>query len=887
MNFVKFCKEGGRNMENIANMMGYGKDRQYVVLTLDTEKNTYYGDIFNHGGFERMISTNPLNPDTDGDGLLDGYSANVTGPSWDRVHKYADVYAKLNSTWGGWSTALCEMDLHTDPFNPDTDGDGIADGAEAKLVVAMLDASGIVALNLSLIGAVLHSRDYDNDSIPDSVEYEEFEWAQEHDESEFMSVVNASDASEDFDYDGLTNLQEYRLDAALDYDADGILDIYDEDDDNDGIPTSVEIQYHLNAFNAADANGDLDHDGLSNLFEYEHNLSISDADSDHDGINDGKELNYWESRLSTMHPDWSAEQVLNMAVNYTLNPDVDNDSIPDGKEIKGYTVKIITGWAKNGTPISEKRFVAPSELDPLTPYTNSSGVYLDTDEDGIPDVVEKWFGNVSIITNYTYRQEFISLFGWSLYDKYSWVIGYFWTIYNHDYKEHHNHTSAFQNATEWLQDQFNPMVVDKTPPVISLFELRWEVQFSVSMEPVKVYAKIHLVVRDVGGIYSLRIVDESSGAVYTVDTSNHETMYDVQHRFKASALDASFGAVKIRVTTWDYAGNTLSVEKKLKGELEQMLDVLAEMWSEFWAKLCEAAQAVANAVNVILKWLEDLISSVFTYIAEMIKAGFHKLIDAMKNFIGAVVEWIEAGSSETTSGKVFTVNGKLADSNDVTPVHRHGALYYVIDALNAFMELICAMAMWIMALFLSAIVALAILKFVTGGMEAFLEFVGGELIKNEIVPLLFTAGVLELGNTVADILKLDNPLGALMEWIGISGAEVEHLYTLYDIQKAKMSGKIHLWGYFIGLVLAISGMLAPIVIPMLNLDHNGTLYADYVCIVIALGGFVYSRWLAKHDKPTEAVQESNKLIPILEFILSLMGVVTPIVKTIGDLSGGE
>ncbi len=166
------------------------------------------------------------------------------------------------------------------PFNPDTDGDGIGDGAEAKFVVALLDASGM-ALNLSLIGAVLHSRDYDND----------------------------------------------------------------------GIPTSVELQYHLNPYDASDANGDLDHDGLSNLFEYEHNMSINDADSDHDGINDGDELSYWESRLSTMHPGWSAEQVLNMSVNYTLNPDVDNDSIPDGKEIKGYTVKIITGWDSKGEPM--------------------------------------------------------------------------------------------------------------------------------------------------------------------------------------------------------------------------------------------------------------------------------------------------------------------------------------------------------------------------------------------------------------------------------------------------------------------------------------------------------------------------------------------------------
>ncbi len=162
-----------------------------------------------------------------------------------------------------------------------------------------------------------------------------------------------------------------------------------------------------------------------------------------DGINDGDELHYWNVTRGLP---------LNESIAYCKNPDVDNDSIPDGKEIKGYTVKIITGWDSKGEPISEKRFISPSELDPLTPYTNSSGVYLDTDKDGIPDVVEKWFGNASIVTNHTYRQEFIQKFGWSLYHRYSWVIGYFWTIYDRDYKEHHNKTSAMQNATQWLQD---------------------------------------------------------------------------------------------------------------------------------------------------------------------------------------------------------------------------------------------------------------------------------------------------------------------------------------------------------------------------------------------------------------------------------------------------
>ena len=38
-------------------------------------------------------------------------------------------------------------------------------------------------------------------------------------------------------------------------------------------------------------------------------------------------------------------------VNYTLNPDVDGDNIIDGKEIKGYSVKIIVRWKSDRTLI--------------------------------------------------------------------------------------------------------------------------------------------------------------------------------------------------------------------------------------------------------------------------------------------------------------------------------------------------------------------------------------------------------------------------------------------------------------------------------------------------------------------------------------------------------
>ena len=89
---------------------------------------------------------------------------------------------------------------------------------------------------------------------------------------------------------------------------------------------------------------DINSYGLSNLFEYQHNLYITQADTDHDGIADGEEYHYWQNRLKESYPNWDDNTINTTAISYCLNPDVDNDSIPDGKEIRGYRVKIITGW---------------------------------------------------------------------------------------------------------------------------------------------------------------------------------------------------------------------------------------------------------------------------------------------------------------------------------------------------------------------------------------------------------------------------------------------------------------------------------------------------------------------------------------------------------------
>src|SRR5205823_3900651 len=67
------------------------------------------------------------------------------------------------------------------------------------------------------------------------------------------------------------------------------------DSDNDGIPDDYEIAHGLNPNNPVDALEDPDHDGLTNLQEYQLGTDMNNADSDGDGIKDGDEVNKYHT----------------------------------------------------------------------------------------------------------------------------------------------------------------------------------------------------------------------------------------------------------------------------------------------------------------------------------------------------------------------------------------------------------------------------------------------------------------------------------------------------------------------------------------------------------------------------------------------------------------
>lgn len=140
----------------------------------------------------------------------------------------------------------------------------------------------------------------------------------------------------DPDHDGLTNLQEYQHGT----------DPMNPDTDGDGMPDGWEVAHHLNPL-VNDAAGDLDGDGLSNLWEYQHGSSPCEADSDHDGMSDLWEVQHGLNRLVPTDAglDSDGDGLSNLeefqADTDPHNSDTDGDGMNDGLERQAHSNPLV------------------------------------------------------------------------------------------------------------------------------------------------------------------------------------------------------------------------------------------------------------------------------------------------------------------------------------------------------------------------------------------------------------------------------------------------------------------------------------------------------------------------------------------------------------------
>jgi len=268
----------------------------------------------------KLIRTNPCNPDTDGDTgpdypqfspppepskyiMSDGYELSLNPPT-DPTNGDSDHDGILDGLEG----VLNPDSYHTNPMNPDTDGDGLGDLQEI------------------LLGTNPRNSDTDHDSVLDGDEYHKF---------------HTNPLLSDSDFDGLTDGEELFF-------------------------------WHTNPL-LRDSDGDGISDGLEVL---KYDTDPLDEDTDNDGINDYDEIFIYRTN--------------------PFNPDTDGDGLRDGEEVYIYLCDPLN-WDTDGDSITY-----PDEYGQMTwPMSDgdevikfhTSPVYADTDGDGLSDALELYLGS--------------------------------------------------------------------------------------------------------------------------------------------------------------------------------------------------------------------------------------------------------------------------------------------------------------------------------------------------------------------------------------------------------------------------------------------------------------------------------------------------------------
>lgn len=145
-----------------------------------------------------------------------------------------------------------EYGYNSDPFDSDTDDDGLKDGEELEACPYILDS------------------DTDNDSLKDGDEI----------------ALGTDPCNSDTDGDGISDGVEVESGTdPLDPSNNNMVD-----SDEDGIPDIWEENHGMNSNDSSDAYEDWDSDGLINREEYEQGTDLNDPDTDDDGLKDGEEV---------------------------------------------------------------------------------------------------------------------------------------------------------------------------------------------------------------------------------------------------------------------------------------------------------------------------------------------------------------------------------------------------------------------------------------------------------------------------------------------------------------------------------------------------------------------------------------------------------------------
>lgn len=236
----------------------------------------------------------------------------------------------------------------------------------------------------------------------------------------------------DRNFGGLTDEAQVRIEVQRDHDRDGIIDQKDPDDDNDGIPDAIEgdgdddndgvpnrLDLDADDDGLSDAeegaedqdkdgkpnylDTDADNDGIADLLEARVELALMyRLDTDGDGVLDSswaRGANGWadeaEKTAGAGQPRWALADSDKDGIPDVQDRDSDGDGLPDtweaghvdgegnGEWDLSHSAKSVNGLASDVAQQANTKRLRDTDGDSVPDFRD-----LDSDNDGIPDVVE-------------------------------------------------------------------------------------------------------------------------------------------------------------------------------------------------------------------------------------------------------------------------------------------------------------------------------------------------------------------------------------------------------------------------------------------------------------------------------------------------------------------
>ena len=357
---------------------------------------------------EAQIGTDPLAPDTDGDGISDGDELAGAIP-WRLDPEVDSNPLDLDTDDDGLGDGeerrgtgpLADFGP-TSPARFDTDGDGLGDGLEVGVRTPILGAISAAGIAIAGTGRPPFVADADPTTQSNPLAAD-------------TDADGLADGIEDADGDGA--LGERETDPAdADTDGDGLSDGREAletftnprlaDTDEGSVDDGDELAQGTDPLNPADDTRGRDSDGDGLLDDLERLLGTDPeaADTDADGIEDGAEIAAgdplrYEPELEPNPLDADTDDdglldgverrgtgaLADFGPTSPLLADTDADGLPDGLEV-GVTEGVIAGVSDGGVRYrgtDPDRFVADTD-----PDTQTNPLLEDTDADGLRDGTE-------------------------------------------------------------------------------------------------------------------------------------------------------------------------------------------------------------------------------------------------------------------------------------------------------------------------------------------------------------------------------------------------------------------------------------------------------------------------------------------------------------------